>query len=91
MKSGIAHDRSFSRSFQSAPAAVKLYTEPEEDIRVLGELVRDVGVMKDMLAGLAFSSMEEYRKNLRVVRNAAERTIRRCDRLIGDEPNPNAS
>ena len=70
---------------------MKIYQEPEQDIRVLGELVRDVGTMKDMLAGLVFTGPEEYARNLRVVRGAAERTIKRCDRLIGDEPAGTAS
>jgi hypothetical protein len=55
-------------------------------ILIFGEIVRDVGVMKDMLTGFAFSGQDEYRRNLRVVRNAAERIIHRADRLIGHEP-----
>ena len=40
----------------------------------------------------AFSGADEYKRNLRVVRGAAERTIQRCDRLIGDDvPKPRAS
>lgn len=86
------HKRKFSKSISTAPDAkelggpitVKLHTEPEQDIRVLGELVRDVGTMKDMLTELVFATSDGYLQNLRVVRNAAERTIRRCDRLLGD-------
>lgn len=97
MKKGLVHNKNFSRSIaagapapegsgENAPSRTVVYQEPEQDIRILGELVRDVGVQKDMLAGLVFSTADEYKRNLRVVRNAAERTIKRCDRLIGDEP-----
>ena len=89
MKTGQNHDTRFRHALEGSPPAastpLKLHAEPENEIRVFGEMVRDVGVMKDMLTGLVFTGADDYVRNLRVVRNAAERTIKRCDRLIGDE------
>ena len=93
MKTGAITDRQFRNAMEPPPASeepkegsrIQLYSEPQEDIRVLGELVRDVGVMRDLLSGLAFAGADEYKRNLRVVKSAAERMITRCDRLIGEK------
>jgi hypothetical protein len=63
---------------------ISLHEEPEEEIRVLGLMMLDVQVMADMLRGLAFDSLPNYRGSLRVVLGAAERMRQRCTRLIGD-------
>lgn len=88
MKTGRAHDKRFSEQIGSVPAgpvAVKLHEEPAEPILLLGEMVRDCGIAKDMLAGLAFASRDDYRRNLRVVKAAADRLSQRAAVLIGDE------
>jgi hypothetical protein len=86
---------SYSRGPTSFLKEGRISTYPEsagadgattEPFLIFGEIVRDVGVMKDMLTGLAFSGQVEYRRNVRVARSAAERIIKRADRLIGDEP-----
>ena len=90
VRNGASHDRKFSQAIQAGadrpagPAAVKLHEESTEPILILGDLVRDCGVVKDLLSGLAFTSKEEYTRNLCVVRGAAERMMKRCDRLIGE-------
>lgn len=99
MKSGSQHSVIFSRSMEHHNGDVQksvhdsvqnpvLYQEPEEDIRILGEMLRDVGIMNKMLQSLVSVDSGEYRGNLRVVLGAAERMKHRCLRLIGDEPKP---
>lgn len=88
MKSGVTTSAAFERAVKATPTpttAVELHIEPEEPIRLLGLMVQDGGVMRDLLAGIVFADAGHYKANLRVIRSAAERMIRRCDRLLGPE------
>jgi len=63
--------------------AVTLFVEPEDPIRVMGEMIRDVDLISEKLRGLAFAD-DAYRGDLRVIMGVAVRTKRRCERLLGE-------
>lgn len=69
------------------PLPPELYTEPAEEILVVGEMLHDITTMRELLAGLPFDR-DHYRANLRIVAGAAIRTRLRCERLLGESSSP---
>lgn len=68
---------------------IELFREPDDSILILGEMIRDVGLMRENLQTLPFD-IEAYRGQIRVVLTAAVRMKKRCERLLGEEPDPPA-
>ena len=66
------------------PRQVDLFTEPTQPLLILGEMVRDVNLMLEMLRGLPFAG-DHYSADLQVIAGAAKRTRDRAAKLIGDE------
>jgi len=69
---------------ESSPA-ITLFVEPEDPIRIMGEMIRDADLIHEKLRGLAFAD-EHYRADLRVILGVAVRTKQRCARLLGEAP-----
>lgn len=67
---------------ESSPA-ITLFVEPEDPIRIMGEMIRDADLVQEKLRGLAFAD-EHYRADLRVIRGVAVRMADRCARLLGE-------
>jgi len=67
----------------TAPA-VALYHQPDEDILLLGEIMRDIALLQVKARGLPTSGVDGYRGELRVMRGAARRIIEAVDRLLGE-------
>jgi hypothetical protein len=69
------------------PLPPELYSEPVEEILIVGEMLHDVRTMDELLRSLPFDR-EHYRANLRIVAGAATRTRQRCERLLGEFAEP---
>lgn len=61
---------------------VKLWTEPTEEILILGLMMRDNNTIESMLKRLAFDP--DYQGSLRVIAGAAVRIRERCEKLLGE-------
>lgn len=65
------------------PLPPELYTEPAEEILLVGEMLHDAQTMKELLAGLPFER-DSYRANLRIIAGASTRMRQRCEKLLGE-------
>lgn len=62
----------------------KFFEEPADPVLIHGEMLRDARLLTEFLQDLPFAG-RHYRTNLRQIIGAAERTKRRCVKLIGED------